>query len=106
MAHFPDRIRALPEFEGPFDAFRLGADRCDVLFASYPGGTRIDAHSHNTANYGVITQGELILTMDGKDWKFAVGDWYHIPANAVHAARFDVDTSEIEFWFDPEAQGL
>ena len=22
-AHFPDRIRSLPPFEGPFDAFRL-----------------------------------------------------------------------------------
>ena len=37
--HFPDLIRQLPAFEGPFDAFRLEASGCDVLFASYPVGT-------------------------------------------------------------------
>ena len=35
--HFPPLIRALPAFEGAFDAFRLRAERCDVLFATYPG---------------------------------------------------------------------
>jgi hypothetical protein len=32
-------------------------------------------------------------------FRLEAGDWYHIPARAVHAARFDQDASEIEFWF-------
>jgi hypothetical protein len=36
--HFPARIEALPPFDGPFDAFRLEARDCDVLFASDPAG--------------------------------------------------------------------
>ena len=39
--HFPDLIRTLPEFEGPFDAYKLTAKYCDVLFASYLAGTAI-----------------------------------------------------------------
>ena len=35
----PPRIRALPDFDGPFDAFRLAADGAEVLFATYPAGT-------------------------------------------------------------------
>jgi quercetin dioxygenase-like cupin family protein len=99
MAHFPKLLRGLPPFEGPFDAFKLEAKNCDVLFASYPAGTDISRHDHTTENVGVITQGELILTIDGKETRYRAGDWYHVPARAKHAARFEVETSEIEFWF-------
>jgi len=70
-----------------------------VLFASYPPGTTIAPHVHDTDNVGIITQGELILTMDGKIERFSVGEWYQVPANVEHAAEFTVATSEIEFWF-------
>jgi quercetin dioxygenase-like cupin family protein len=101
MSHFPPLVRSLPRFTGPFDAFKLQANDCDVLFASYPAGTSVDAHDHETENIGVITQDELILTLDGKEHRYGPGDWYHIPARAVHVARFEKDTSEIEFWFSP-----
>ena len=96
---YPNRIKQLPLYDGRFDAYKLEADNSDVLFASYPAGTSIPAHTHDTDNYGVITRGELILTMDGKQSRFGVGEWYHIPAEAEHAADFEVETDEIEFWF-------
>lgn len=99
-AHFPQLIRDLPEFAGPFDAHRLQAQRCEVLFASYPAGTSIDAHTHATRNVGVITEGELILSKNGEESRYGVGDWYRIEPHEEHAARFEVATSEIEFWFD------
>lgn len=63
---FPRLITELPEFEGPFDAYRLAAEDCDVLFASYPAGTVIDDHAHETHNVGVIVSGELVLTVGGQ----------------------------------------
>ncbi len=85
--------------ETAVDAFKLEAKNCDVLFASYPKGTVIPPHSHDTENVGVITQGELILTLDGRETRYRAGEWYYVRAKATHAARFDVETSEIEFWF-------
>jgi quercetin dioxygenase-like cupin family protein len=99
---FPARIEALDEFDGPFDAYRLAADGCDVLLATYPAGTVIDPHSHETHNVGVITRGELVLTIDGKAERFGPGDWYEVPAGVTHAARFEADSAEIEFWFVPD----
>src|SRR5438045_429124 len=99
MDHFPKLLRQLPPFEGPFDAFKLAAKDCDVLFASYPKGTKIAPHKHDTENVGVITQGELFLTVDRKEKRYGVGDWYHVAAHVMHSARFEVATSEIEFWF-------
>jgi quercetin dioxygenase-like cupin family protein len=97
--HFPELIRRLPEFAGPFDAYRLAAKDCEVLFASYPAGTSIDPHSHPTRNVGVITEGELYLTVGAVESRYGPGDWYRIDANEEHSARFEVETSEIEFWF-------
>ena len=103
MAHFPKLLRELPPFEGPFDAFKLEAKNCDVLFASYPKGTVIKAHHHDTDNVGVITQGELVLMVDGKETRYGPGDWYHLPAGVSHSARFEIETSEIEFWLRARA---
>ncbi|MGB3138164.1 MAG: cupin domain-containing protein [Nodosilinea sp.] len=99
MTHFPEQLQFLPRFDGPFDAFKLEAKECDVLFASYLEGTAIPPHAHETDNVGVITQGELILTIDGQETRYGVGDWYQVPAQTLHSARFDEATSEIEFWF-------
>jgi quercetin dioxygenase-like cupin family protein len=97
--YYPELIRNLPEFEGRFEAFRLEAKDCDVLFASYPAGTVIEPHSHDTENVGVITKGELLLTMNGETTTIAAGQWYHVPAGVEHAAEFKHETAEIEFWF-------
>jgi len=100
--YYPHLIRELPAFDGPFDAFRLEAKDCEVLFASYPAGTVIPEHSHDTENAGVITKGELLLTIGGESRLICAGDWYHIPAGEPHKAEFRYDTAEIEFWFQPD----
>lgn len=97
--HFPELIRALPELEGNFHAFRLTAENCEVLFASYPVGTVIEPHTHPSENVGVVTEGELILTKGGVETLISQGDWYHLDYEEVHAARVEVATSTIEFWF-------
>jgi len=98
--HYPDKIKELPLFDGRFDAYKLEAKASSVLFASYPAGTSIPPHRHETDNYGVITRGELILNMNNEVTRYGVGDWYHVPAETKHAALFEVETDEIEFWFD------
>lgn len=97
--HFPPEIRALEDFDGPFDAHRLTAEGCDVLFATYPAGTVIEPHTHDTDNVGVITKGCLALTVDGERRTYSLGEWYHVPAGVEHAAEFETDSAEIELWF-------
>ena len=97
---YPARIKRLPLFDGRFDAYKLEAKDCNVLFACYPAGTSIPTHSHPTDNHGVITRGELILTQAGEVTIIGTGQWYHVPANVEHSARFEVETDEVEFWFD------
>ncbi len=100
MLSFPDFVTSLPVFSGRFEANRLAAEGCEVLLASYPAGTVIEAHTHDTDNWGVITKGALLLTKAGEDTRYGPGDWYEVRAGTVHSARFESDTAEIEFWFE------
>ena len=96
---YPSAIKSLPIYEGRFEAYKLKAQGSDVLFASYPAGTSIPPHKHETDNHGVIIRGELKLNMNGKEEIISVGEWYHVPANTIHSAKFEIETDEIEFWF-------
>ncbi|MCX4026840.1 cupin domain-containing protein [Endozoicomonas sp. SM1973] len=97
---FPSKIQQLEPFSSRFDAFRLAAEGCDVLFAMYPAGTEVEPHDHDTDNYGIITRGRLYLTIDGQEHEYGPGDWYHVKKHQMHSARFVEDTEEIEFWFE------
>lgn len=52
MSTLPKLLRDLPKFSGPFDA-----------------------HKHDAENAGIITKGVLVLTMDGRETGFGLGDW-------------------------------
>ncbi len=100
QSNFPGRIRQLEPYSDRFDAFRMQGEGCQVFFAGYPAGTKIEPHSHDTDNWGVITRGEMVIIMEGREHHFPVGAWYHVPAGMEHAAWCDEDTEEIEFWFE------
>jgi quercetin dioxygenase-like cupin family protein len=98
VSHFPPLLRSLPRFPGTLDAFSIRAPGVEVLLVSYPPLTNIAPHCHDTENVGVVTQGELLLMLDGTEQRIGTGEWYHIPARALHAARTEVATATIEFW--------
>ena len=103
--HYPKIIQELPAQIGKVDTsgkYKLEAKDCNILFAHYEAGTTIPEHKHNNANiHGVVTKGEITLTINGKTTRYGVGEWYHIPLNANHATAFEKETDEIEFWFTP-----
>ena len=100
--HFPDLIHSLDNYEGQFNAFELAATGCKVLFGSYDAGKEIAPHRHDTENVGVVTKGELILTQNGAETRYGVGEWYHIDRHQTHSARFEQVSADIEFWFSEE----
>lgn len=103
MNHFPEKIKSLPVQKGKVDTsskYMLEAKECKVLFAAYEPGTSIPPHKHDDADvHGVVIKGQIILTINEVTKKYDIGDWYHIPAGAVHATVFEQETEEIEYWF-------
>lgn len=99
---FPEVFQNLPPFKCRFDAFQMMGENCKILFATYPPGTDIEPHTHDTFNWGIITRGAMHLTVEGVEKTYNVGDWFNVPLEAVHSARCDDATEVIEFWFSPE----
>ncbi len=103
ISNYPEIIKLLPKQKGKVDTsskFKLEANDCKVLFASYQPGTTIPKHKHIDSDIvGVVTKGQIILTLDGVTTKHNVGDWYHIPPGTEHETMFEQETDEIEFWF-------
>ncbi len=104
-SEFPAPIVRLPPLAGHEGAWKLDAEGCEVVFATYPAGTTLPPHSHETDNVGVVTRGAILLTVDGNTERIGPGDWYHVPAGKEHAAEFPEDTTEVEFWFHELPRG-
>ncbi len=88
MAHLPDAIRQLAKVE---------TEHCDVSFGTREPCT-VAEHTHETTNYGTITEGCLFLTLNGEERAYGKGDWFHVPADAPHIERFEQTTSVVVFW--------
>lgn len=99
---YPPMINALPEADIPFEGVsgRLfqGADHQIVFFEIEPIG-EVAPHSHG-AQWGVVFDGEMELTINGVTSTYRNGDRYYIPEGVVHAARFNRKTRLMDFFAD------
>ena len=87
---FPELITGLPEADIPFEGVRgwisQAADHQVVFFDIEPIG-EVAPHRHGE-QWGVVFEGEMELTIDGQTKRYGPGDTYHIPAGALHGAKF------------------
>jgi quercetin dioxygenase-like cupin family protein len=100
---YPEMIRALPEIEVPIPGVRgwlLQGERHQAVFFEIEAGTRISPHSH-CAQWGLMVEGEISLTIDGQTKLYGKGERYFIPAGAVHSATFPSRVNVIDVFDDP-----
>lgn len=100
---FPEMIRTLPEIEIAVPGIRgwlLQGARTQAVFFDIGGGIRIPAHSH-CAQWGLVVEGEMTLTIGGSARTCRKGEWYFIPAGTPHAADFPVRVNVIDVFDDP-----
>ena len=86
---YPQPINALPLADIPIDGVtaRLmqGVDTQAVFF-DLPVGIEVPPHSHG-AQWGVVLDGEIELTVNDEVKVHAKGDSYFIPEGAIHSGR-------------------
>ena len=71
-----------------------------VLFEIEPVGIMPD-HSH-CAQWGIMLDGEMKLTIDNQSKVYKRGDRYFIPEGVTHSAEFLTKVYIIDFFDDPE----
>jgi len=101
---FPEMIRGLPEVDMPFQGIRawlLQSQDQQVVFFDIEAVGEVPPHSH-CAQWGIMVEGEMSLTISGKSKVYRKGEWYYIPEGMVHSATFHTRVNVIDVFDDPE----
>jgi len=94
---FPDIISDLPRADIPLEglnAYLLQGMNQQVIFMSFEKDAEVPEHSHE-AQWGVVLDGEIELTIGGKKQIYKKGDIYFIPRNVPHSARIKAGFKDI-----------
>ena len=86
---FPEIITNLPEADIPIEglcSYLFQGESQQFVFMSFEKDVEVPEHSH-AAQWGVVLDGEIELTMEGKKYVLTKGDTYFIPNDAKHSAR-------------------
>lgn len=101
---FPKLIVDLPEADIAFKGLKgwisQGKDHQIVFFDIEPIG-EVGEHSHG-AQWGIVIEGEMELTIEGNTNTYKKGDSYFIPDKALHSAVFKARTKVLDFFADKD----
>jgi quercetin dioxygenase-like cupin family protein len=99
---FPDIISNLPEADIPFEGVRgwisQNVDH-QIVFLEIEAIGKVAEHSH-CAQWGIVVEGNMELTIGGETKNYQKGDSYFVPDGVLHSAEFNKKTWAIDFFAD------
>ena len=87
---YPDVITRLPRVDIPIEGVRgwlSQASDHQIVFFEIDPVAAVPMHSHG-AQWGIVVEGEMELTIGDETRRYGPGDSYFIPAGVEHGARF------------------
>ena len=105
---WPDFITNMPEAEVPFKdvtIWVLQGEKNQIVFTD----NRItgDAHEHSHgAQWGIVVEGDMELTINGVPKIYRKGDSYFIPEGAPHSGKFKTHVCTIDVFADRDRYKL
>lgn len=99
---YPDVITSLPEADIPFPGVRgwlSQAEDHQVVFFEIEAIGEVAEHKHG-AQWGVVFEGEMELTIGGIAKTYKKGDTYFIPEGVLHSAVFKRKTMVMDYFAD------
>lgn len=85
---FPDIVTNLPTADIPLEGLRaylLQGENQQIIFMAFDNDVQVPEHLHE-AQWGAVLDGEIHLTIDGKESRLGKGDTYFIPGGVRHSA--------------------
>ena len=101
---FPEPIRKLPLADIPLDGLKAylsqSADH-QILFMQFDEDAELPEHAH-AAQWGLVLQGQITLTVNGQTRTYGPGEHYFIPAETPHSAHIHAGYADITFFDQPD----
>ncbi|OYT11522.1 MAG: hypothetical protein B6I19_11260 [Bacteroidetes bacterium 4572_114] len=104
MNIFPDLIKNLPEADISFHGIKgwlSQADEHQIVFMEIEPIGKVPEHTHS-AQWGIVVDGEMKLTIGGITKTYKKGDSYFIPEGVIHSAEFKTKTRVIDYFDEKE----
>jgi quercetin dioxygenase-like cupin family protein len=101
LSGYPDVITHLPSAEINIEgakAWILQAEASQLIFFEFQADTKVPEHSHSYPQWGMVLDGKMELTVEGKPLMCEKGDEYLIPAAAKHYAKFLKRTRVMDYF--------
>lgn len=101
---YPEIIKNLPDADIPFKGVQgkiLQGENNQAVFFVIEAIGEVAEHTHG-AQWGVVFEGEMDLTINGQTKTYKKGDHYFIPAGVKHSANFKQRTQLMDFFEDKE----
>ncbi|MFH1212911.1 MAG: cupin domain-containing protein [Candidatus Neomarinimicrobiota bacterium] len=86
---FPGVITSLPPADIPIDglsSYLVQGKDSQIIFMSFEKEAMVGVHTH-AAQWCVVLDGQIELTVDGQKRVYGKGETYFIPANVPHGAK-------------------
>ncbi len=97
---FPEPIRRLPRAEVSLPgmtAFIQQGPESQIVFMEFSEAVTLPSHSH-AAQWGIVVEGELELTINNDTHLYRKGDSYFIPKDTMHQGKLEAGTAIIDFF--------
>ncbi len=105
---FPEPIRNLPEADIPIEgikAYLSQANTHQIIFMAFEKDVDLSEHSH-AAQIGIVLEGQIDLTIDGKKKTYTMGDRYYIPDGVLHSGKIYAGYADITFFDEPDRYSM
>ncbi len=103
MTEFPEIIQKLPQADTSLSGVTLWLLQglsASATFFQAKANSEVPQHVH-AAQWGIVVDGEMRLTIGSRTRKYRRGDEYFVPAGVPHAASFRAGFRAIDFFDDP-----
>lgn len=99
---YPITITDLPEADIPFEGVEgwlMQGENQQIVFMDIAPIGAVTEHKH-AAQFGVVLEGEMSLTIGGETNLYKKGDTYSVPEGVLHAAVFHSQVKVIDVFFE------
>jgi quercetin dioxygenase-like cupin family protein len=101
VSSFPEVITRLPEADIAFEGVKgwiLQGGTSQLVFFEFEAGAKVQEHSHSYAQWGIVIDGKMELTISGKPRVCGKGDEYVVPAGAKHFVKLLSRTRVMDYF--------
>jgi quercetin dioxygenase-like cupin family protein len=101
---FPEPVTGLPRADVPLEgvtAYLSQGTGHQIVFMEFDRDVEVSAHSHG-AQWGIVLEGTIDLTIGGVRRRYVRGDRYFIPAGVEHSAVIYAGYADATFFADPD----